>query len=511
MKAAISGIVKAYIYALFIVAACWYDNGYFNIIEAKAYVCSIIAAVFVALLAVFAAVYIAVVMSQKRRGKLRTKRTGIPGGQLCLTDAAAAAFCAEACVSCFSGDSAKAALLGSGGWGCGALLILLLVILYVFISRFTDITNEKLLLPLIIGGYVTFIWAILNYCGIDIAGMHEGFADTAAVRFYLGGIGNVDNFVPYISMMLPFAIAAFALVGKILWKVMLGIYIFLGGFCTVIIVADSVYLGLGLAFFFIILYFAGSVSRLRRISLSFAVFFSGVAFAGLPGRLLACKANMIDGISGILLHKHICILCAAFFLIMYIVLRSIKREPGRKAVLAARAVISAAFITAAITGAALFTRGFNDDWGSSRGFIWKRAVMIFASLPASQKLFGVGADTFGTVFHRFYNREILARFGMTVSNAHNELLQYLLTTGFAGLLSYISIYITAFIDAVKRKERPPLSFAAFFGVIGYAGQALVNNPHAFNCSVLFFLLALFTAGTVSNDYKSTSLPLSADS
>ena len=38
---------------------------------------------------------------------------------------------------------------------------------------------------------------------------------------------------------------------------------------------------------------------------------------------------------------------------------------------------------------------FNDEWGTSRGYIWRKSMEAYGKFPLKHKLFGYGPDTFG--------------------------------------------------------------------------------------------------------------------
>ncbi len=81
--------------------------------------------------------------------------------------------------------------------------------------------------------------------------------------------------------------------------------------------------------------------------------------------------------------------------------------------------------------------------------------------------------------------------GKRIANAHNEYLQYLVTTGILGAVSYIMIYVSSFYDYIKKKHWCEEKGIWLFGIMGYAGQAVVNNPQALNMATLFLFLAIY--------------------
>lgn len=88
-------------------------------------------------------------------------------------------------------------------------------------------------------------------------------------------------------------------------------------------------------------------------------------------------------------------------------------------------------------------------------------------------------DTYGDYFNKTY------------LNAHNEFLQYLVTTGIVGVFSYSMIWVSSLLDFIKRRKKTCRDWILFSGIFGYLGQALVNNPQALNYAVLFILLSFY--------------------
>ncbi|MBQ5484773.1 MAG: O-antigen ligase family protein, partial [Lachnospiraceae bacterium] len=136
-----------------------------------------------------------------------------------------------------------------------------------------------------------------------------------------------------------------------------------------------------------------------------------------------------------------------------------------------------------------FFRPFSPAFGNNRGYIWGYAVGIFRRLPALQKIFGVGPDRFGVYTSRYYGARMQEIWGNTVSNAHCEYLQYLVTTGILGAMGYIAMLSAALKNSFYKKKTDPKVSLFIYGIIGYFAQALVNNHHNLLIPVFFLFLA----------------------
>lgn len=104
-------------------------------------------------------------------------------------------------------------------------------------------------------------------------------------------------------------------------------------------------------------------------------------------------------------------------------------------------------------------------------------------------MFGCGCDCFGILFMGKYHDAV----NVNYANAHNEFIQYLVTTGIFGFLAYTAIWLSVIYMFVKKKKHTTKDMALFSGIIGYLGQALINNPQAANYAVLFLLLGLYNS------------------
>ena len=130
---------------------------------------------------------------------------------------------------------------------------------------------------------------------------------------------------------------------------------------------------------------------------------------------------------------------------------------------------------------------FQDSWGTGRGRLWICTYNLFVNFHWKYKLFGCGCDCFGIACLSKY----FSHLGGVYLNAHNEFLQYLVTMGFFGFISYSMIWVSAGKMFLFKEGKSARDWLLFSAIMGYLGQSVVNNPQAFNYAVLFLVLALF--------------------
>lgn len=107
------------------------------------------------------------------------------------------------------------------------------------------------------------------------------------------------------------------------------------------------------------------------------------------------------------------------------------------------------------------------------------------------KLFGYGPETFGILTTKnFYGDMIRSSQGQIFDNAHNEYLQYLLTTGALGLVTYIVFLAAASGRMAAYRSRNTYTAGCLFAVLCYATQALVNLNLPITTPIMWLLLSV---------------------
>ena len=96
-----------------------------------------------------------------------------------------------------------------------------------------------------------------------------------------------------------------------------------------------------------------------------------------------------------------------------------------------------------------------DNFGSSRGVIWKQTWIAWKKLPAGRKFFGYGLNTFHLFLYEYQGAE-LASYGGRIIDPHNELLQFLSITGIFGTVSYFGLLISSALLAGKQSRHAPV-------------------------------------------------------
>jgi O-antigen ligase len=144
---------------------------------------------------------------------------------------------------------------------------------------------------------------------------------------------------------------------------------------------------------------------------------------------------------------------------------------------------------------------FNDDWGTRRGYAWKASLRMYQELSLREKLLGYGPDTFGIMVYDKIIVEMVEKYGEFFDSAHNEYLQYLLTIGPIGVISYIVFLVSSVCQMLKKSRNIPILAGTAFTVICYAFQAIVNINLPAVTPMLWLILSMGMAG-VNNGTES---------
>ena len=142
---------------------------------------------------------------------------------------------------------------------------------------------------------------------------------------------------------------------------------------------------------------------------------------------------------------------------------------------------------------------FSDSYGSYRGYIWKVLVKDYRDMPFINKLFGIGTDSLRPYLVAKYGDKMYRVTNAYYDNAHNECLQYLVTTGIIGLITYAGLVIASIKNALKNEN----SWIIPAAVLCYLAQSFVNINQVVTTPLFFIMLSLLNCREVSaeNNYR----------
>lgn len=370
------------------------------------------------------------------------------------------------------------ALNGADGRHSGLITVFLYVVIYFIISR-GNIDRNNLYFMLSIGSILVSILGILNFADIDILGFYTGL-QMEQKQFYMSTLGHVNVYSSYFALTIPVLLMNYLKAEKagrtIFYFVscLLNIVALLCGGCES---AAVILLTAGVCTFFCckrlhmwrwayIVVFTLLLNKLmlylNNQSAEPRVLSSTVRFLG-DNRVVAAVVvlGLCLAVSAYLLHRQ-------------------EKDRGIKyGVVFLSILIPAAYLIALVYftvadrntelyGMENFLR-FSDEFGSYRGYIWKVVVREFGRLSPYQMVFGIGTDSLRPYLADRYGESMYQVTMAYYDNAHNEFLQYLITTGIAGLGLYVSFLFIQIRKAIRRTDGIILC-----GVLCYLVQSVVN-------------------------------------
>lgn len=462
--------------AVFVLFAFYVENNYFNLLEAKAHICYMAALLF---LSISSLALLAKLESMPIRASVQKFFHDFT-----WLDHSLLLFAVAAILSNLVTDHPSEALWGSYGWRVGTFWLVELILAYFFISRTVKV-HKNVLYIIGVAAFAQFLLVMFNGFYLDLFYLHKGLSSTDYVR-YVGTIGNTNWYVGYVVMLLPF----FLMLGISRWgKISARIGLYFLTITTITCNSQGVFLGMGAVILAHLLLALKSKDTLSEAILRYTIMVLAIATVS----VLRAFYPMVplDGIGEALMDHRIWIGMLSLLIVIWLLLYKCTEQAYMK--IKKPLVILILTLTVIAAGLVLYEqmKQFDDSWGTNRGRIWRVAVEAFTQMQLIQKIFGGGMNCFG-----FYYEAITG--SNWVRNAHNEYLEFLVTTGVFGALCYLSIYGAIVYDYIKMlrqramdmtKDR--LLIACILSVCGYAAQALVNNTQALNGAMLITILAVY--------------------
>ncbi len=511
-------VLNYYLILMFTVFPLFASNAYFNIRHDKYYFFLALTGVVVIAEAVM--MYFAYCGSKKEKSPEMVVGDGSIRLNFSFTDWAMIALLVVCIISTIFSNQTSEALFGSPkGRNSGLILIAFYVGIYFVITR-CYYYMEYVFVALAAGSAIVYLLSVLNFCYIDPLGMYAQL-NASTIEDFTSTIGNKNLMSSFICVMLPVVITMSVHTQKTLYRIIYLAASALGFMALMTADSDSGILGIGVFIVIMLIWYSRKITRLKRYFLCLTVMLASAKilqlFAFILKQSFGCKTKEIDQFQKLFVESNIgFVLIAVAALItgvLYIIdmkkpnLTLSKAVPivlGSLFAAAVIAVLSAVvyfscFDTETKLGSLTSILRFNEKWGTHRGFMWIKSFEIFGNFSIFQKLFGTGPDTFYYAFAPYFSE--LMKFGDTSTNAaHNEYLNYLITIGATGLITYLSVVGGTIARAIKKSFSNPLSIVCVSAVICYSVQAVVNISQPITTPLFILFVAMTEA--VSRSKKS---------
>ena len=516
----ISGVISIFLLVLVTVFPMIYRNSYFDILETKyqCYYGSLL--VMLAVVLVLGLVMLGVDLKEFKGSHAKTlfgKLKPVSWKETFrLPDVAVILFWFASLISTFQSDYFYESFWGNEGRYSGLFLMTLYVVMYFVVSRFWKMQGWVLHAFLLAGMIVCGI-GITDYFQMDILSF-RGRIRPEQSTIFTSTIGNINTYTAYVALVMGVATGVFATTknrATLIWSYLC---MFVSFMAIVMGCSDNAYLALGALFAFLPLMLFRNRSGVVRYLVMVSTFatviqcvdtinhaYEGIVIGldslfgvleNLPGLLLivamlwgitiavtvffnkkkaaaTVKANQnTDELGAGLRRAWVGFLAVAFLLVIFMLV---------DANMLGHASRYSSFANYLV---------FNDDWGTSRGYIWKKSLEIYGKFPTMHKLFGYGPDTFGILSTQKFMGEMLNATGLWFDNAHNEYLQFLLTIGPIGLLFYLVFLVSGCLQMLRCSLKKEYVTGCMFAVICYCFQAAVNLNLPITAPLLWGMMSM---------------------
>lgn len=422
-----------------------------------------------------------------------------------VADAFLLLFLAVSFVATLLSGYTKECVLGTQGRYQGLLVWLLYGTAYFMVRKFLRLEMRTCNFFLC-SGLVLSIWGITDYIGFDIFGWLARIQEGQRGSF-TSAFGNINTYTAGMSVFLSLSGISFIHAARQLRKgISYPILFYAAVFyfsCLSMITGQSDNAVIGIAAFFLVLPFAAWKTKCGFFGslLLFSLFLLSLITTAVMNGFM--KNPFIDPSGGILLRisndaakapaflvVNLFFLLAAACGVMHCQHKSrfsgwSNQMPHERMVLAAWGIILAigtCSLALLLLDANLWHPDrydryakyliFNDSWGTYRGLCWRIAKEEYMKFPFWRKLIGSGPETFGIIMKKTHYQEMITICGQTFDSPHNEMLQYLFTTGVAGAVSYYGFLTYGCIKGFLSKNG--IKEAAAAAVTVYTAVSFVN-------------------------------------
>lgn len=502
-----------YVFLILFIFPMYYQDYYFDILVAKYrfyYVSTL------SLIIITAIIFFAFLITDFYKYKgIHTKQfiKNFKTSKITASEWALFIFLIIVTISTIQSDYRYEAFWGNEGRFSGMFLMLLYGISFLIISRFLRFRQW----------YIdAFLLSSMFVCGLGIAHYFKldplkFKANIELSQYYMfsSTIGNVNTYTSYVSLVVGAAAALFAIEKNITRQICYFAAMCIGLFALITGMSDNAYLALGVLIVTLPLYLFSSVKKLKKYFLIITVIFTEFQFIDILNQKFPDHITPMNGLFDIIaaydkLPFIVCacgLVCIALYAADYVLNKEKDKEINLwlrilwlcgilLAVCIADYLLYDVNIAGNIEKYGPLSRYLiiDDEWGTHRGYIWRIGMENFLNFPLIHKLFGSGLDTFGILTSLNNYEEMIARYNEIFDSAHNEYLQYFITIGILGLISYLAFLFFSCLRIMKNSKKSPVTAAVFFAVICYSGQAFVNINLPIVTPVMWTLLMVGLAG-----------------
>lgn len=373
----------------------------------------------------------------------------------------------------FSGFKQEA-VLGADGWSMGLVSQMIFFLSYFYVSRNFK-WNKSIITILLVSSSLVFLLGILHRFYIDPLSMYVGLSEDYRLQF-LSTIGQSSWYSSFVCTVFPVGLYLFYIAQKRQTKIWLGIYCFLGFSTIVTQNTDSAFLAVLAVFIFLFYLSMDNAEKRKRFWECILMMLGAFKFMGILQVIFRNHSIALDTLSTQmsqgLLSTIMLIIVVIYYFCVYYLKKTTLDKPVSKLPFILFASLLGFFVTGTIIFVILNSNGFllekfgytntnnyllfNQNWGNNRGFTWNFTMFSFKNMTFIQKIFGVGPDCYKAYHYSIPEYTDLLRgfWGeLNLTNAHNEYLTTLINFGILGVLSYLTMLVTAIVTFFKARKK----------------------------------------------------------
>lgn len=403
---------------------------------------------------------------------------------------------------------------GYAGWNMGLRSQLMFVVLYFLVSRlFMKSWAKDFLYMMLASAFIVFLLGVLHRFNIDPLGLYEDLADHYKFKF-LSTLGQSSWYSSFMVVLLPVGMSLFLFMDKKhkITNILLGCFVAIGGATFVTQNSDSAYPAYAAMIIIMFCVSFNSNELFLKFMEMMVIILGSIKVIGTLQTAFPEKATQLDDLSMFISKSFITWILLAVVVAFYIFVRK-KFSDGKLQISNYKIVrnVIMALILAAIPAGILITylntKGiihtdalqnlgyltFNDSWGNNRGYTWRNTVELMGE-PMWRKmaLLGPGPDCYATVAYATEPRASeMYNFwaGELVVCAHNEWLNMMFNEGILGIITYLGIFVSAFITFIKKAD-DPIMIAGASAVMAYFLHNMFCYQQILCTPMIFCIIAL---------------------
>ncbi len=340
------------------------------------------------------------------------------------------------------------------------------------------------------------LFGITDYFQMDILHFRPDASAITAMWSFTSTIGNINTYTAYVGMVMGLAAIMFVL-EKRFWKQVWYYFCLVISFFAIIMGrSDNAYLSLGAVFILLPFLLFSSKEGIKKYLFITASFFTVIQVIDILNQQYAGIVVGLDSLFSIItnfsgLHYVVFFLWMLTLILWFFCKKFPSKTIPAKGSVTLVHIWSALILVSLLIICILFWDAnmgghaerygslgryliFNDTWGSHRGYIWRRSLWMYQQMPFVHQLFGCGPDTYGCLVNQTIMLEVQNTMGNYLDNAHNAFLQYLITMGLTGMITYMFFLITVFRHLFRNHKKNPYILGILLATICYVFQSLVN-------------------------------------